>query len=923
VNVRARWLALACWAALSPCCLAQSATDLLTQGNDRLVRREFDDARPLFERALVLAREEQSKVGEGKAHHGLAKVFIGKAQYPAARQELEEARVALETSSAHANLARVYKDIGYVAWMQGDKPASADFFRRALGEFESLGNEPHERVSTLYSLALALPPGDEKQALTRQGVELARALPNRRVEGALLQMWGDNLVDQGDYAAAVEKFDGSVAALQAEEARGEEPWAGVARAALASVYVSLGRVFRYHDHPERSLDYYRRALAIHEQRGDRQGIITTTDAIGIVYQDTGDMPAAFEQYSKALTMARATGSAGMVGRQLTHLASAHISVGDYQKALDLLEEAARLAPLTSRGLQDLSSAYLGLNRPDDALAAAERAVTAAKPGSGPEARAGALERRARAKVALGRLAEAQADADEALVLLERLRARMIPTDFMKSGFGSEHRFVFSTLIDVTVRLGQPERALEVAERGRARAFLDLLATRELEPRRAAGAADLEALRDIERDLVDKGVDPATEAAATAPIVRSGDAETAALWQKWQSAAPDLKSLVSVPPFTATQAAAAAKRLDSTIVAYWVSARDTYAWVVSPGGSIRVARIDAGSDRLKGLVLQASQSGGAGTPLAGREGAAIDAGAQSREPWRQLYDALILPIRQWLPTAPGSRLTIVPHGPLFPVSFAGLLDERGNYLVERYALHSVPAAAVLDFTERRKKDTAGKPPRYLLVADPASQPALPDGKPLPRLPGSRREVNDIARQAPAGSATILVGDAALEERIRTLSSDKTVLHFATHAVVRDDQPFESFLALAGDGRLTAQKIYGLDLSANLVVLSGCRTGLGKVTGDGIVGLTRAFFYAGTPSVVATMWEVADDPTYLVVTEFYKALRRTGDKALALREAQLRLLRALRRGEVKVKTAVGQLTLPEHPVFWAAFVLLGEP
>jgi CHAT domain-containing protein len=547
-------------------------------------------------------------------------------------------------------------------------------------------------------------------------------------------------------------------------------------------------------------------------------------------------------------------------------------------------------------------------------------VALAGPGSGPDARAGALEKRARAKAALGRLADAQADALEALERLERLRARMIPTDFMKSGFSGEHGLVFSTLIDVTLRLDQPDRALEFAEHGRARAFLDLLATRELEPRPGAppGPADLKTLRGIERSLVAKGVDPADPGTASSLVVRGG--EVAALWQKWQSAGPDLKSIVAAPPFSAAQAAATAKRLRSTLVAYWVSARVTCAWVVLPSGEVHAARIEAGAERLRELLATAFHAGG--DAVRGREGSAADVGAASRQPWRQLYDTLIRPIRQWLPSSPGSRLTIVPHGPIFQVSFAALLDERGRYLVERYSLHSVPAVAVLEFTERRKEATAAKTPSYLLVADP-SQPTAPDGRPLSRLPAARREVESVARQAPAGAATILAGEAALEGRVRALSAGKTVLHFATHAVVRDDRPFESFLALARDGRLMAEKVYGLDLSASLVVMSGCRTAAGQVTGDGIVGLTRAFFYAGTPSIVATMWEVADDPTYRLVTAFYRSLRRTGDKALALRDAQLRLLEALRRGEVKVQTPLGTMTLPEHPIFWGAFVLLGEP
>ena len=537
--------------------------------------------------------------------------------------------------------------------------------------------------------------------------------------------------------------------------------------------------------------------------------------------------------------------------------------------------------------------------------------------------ADALVGRARAKEKLGQAAEALADAQEALRFFERLRARSIPTDFMRSGFSSTRQELFAFMIDLLVREGQYERALETAEHGRARAFLDLLATRELEPRRADGA-QLVALRDVERGLQEDGVDPAdVAAAAPAPVLRGDGRRTAALWQQWQSAGSDVKSLVSASPFSAAQATAAAARLRSTVVAYWVSPVATYIWVINPGQPVRATRVSVSADRLRQWLSATTQAGDLGRDLVVREGRAVDAGDKAREPWRRLYDILIGPIRPWLPVAQGSRLTIVPHGPLFSLSFAALLDEKGRYLVERYPLHSVPAAAVLEFTQKRKQEAAGRPARYLLVADPSGPPASPDGQVLARLPGTRREVREIARQAPAGSTTVLTGDQALEATVRALAPDKTVIHFATHGIVRDDQPFDSFLALAGGGRLTAQKIYGLDLSADLVVLSGCRTGRGKISGDGIVGLTRAFFYAGTPSVVATLWEVADEPTYALVAEFYRSLRRTGDKALALRDAQLRLLRALRRGEVRVTTPAGTFTLPEHPLFWAGFALQGEP
>jgi CHAT domain-containing protein len=194
--------------------------------------------------------------------------------------------------------------------------------------------------------------------------------------------------------------------------------------------------------------------------------------------------------------------------------------------------------------------------------------------------------------------------------------------------------------------------------------------------------------------------------------------------------------------------------------------------------------------------------------------------------------------------------------------------------------------------------------------------------LPQLPGSRREAADVARRFPSGEVTMLTGVEAQAGAVRTMAAKSSIIHFATHGIVDDTQPFDSYLALA-DGKLTARDIYGLNLNADLVFLSACRSGMGKVTGDGVLGLTRAFLYAGTRSVVATLWDVADEPTAKLVSSFYKNLSQNPDKAQALRSAQLSVLRQLRAGKMQVATRRGPLTLPENPVFWASFVLIGEP
>src|SRR6185295_11089195 len=168
--------------------------------------------------------------------------------------------------------------------------------------------------------------------------------------------------------------------------------------------------------------------------------------------------------------------------------------------------------------------------------------------------------------------------------------------------------------------------------------------------------------------------------------------------------------------------------------------------------------------------------------------------------------------------------------------------------ESFTLHAAPAAAVFDFTAGAASGERGA----LFVADPARFPA---GRPaLAALPATRDEVTASSGALAPGASSLLLGADATEANVRARWAQAGVLHFATHAVVRDDEPFESFLALqpgrggAGDdGRLTAGEVQGLPLHASLVVLSACSTGRGPTSADGIVGLTRAFFTAGASSV----------------------------------------------------------------------------
>jgi CHAT domain-containing protein len=297
-------------------------------------------------------------------------------------------------------------------------------------------------------------------------------------------------------------------------------------------------------------------------------------------------------------------------------------------------------------------------------------------------------------------------------------------------------------------------------------------------------------------------------------------------------------------------------------------------------------------------------------------------------WTALYDLLIKPIAAHLPSRPGARLTIVPHGPLMQLPFAALRDRRGRYLVERFTIATVPSVAMLRYTGAPHA-TEARSGSILLVADPSSMPVIVGEPPLPRLPGAVEETRAIARLVPASRTTWLAQANASEPRVLEAAPHKSVIHFATHAIVRDVDPWSSFLALgvpaggATDGKLTAQKIYGLSLDADLVVLSACRSGGGVITGDGIASLARAFFYAGASSMIVSVWDVADESAKRLLPAFYRSWLGGADKATALRASQLAMIRDLRAGRVTVATPAGEVPLVEDPALWAGFVLLGNP
>jgi CHAT domain-containing protein len=835
------WLGVAilATAAMAMPAAQQDVNHLLDAADASLRASNAAHARPLYEQALGAARAGTREQDVARALLGLGQVARRERRTDDARARITDALGIYERLADHAGIARASHQL---AEMEGDVDRSGGLFERAAAA--------------------------------------ARTAGDADLEGQAMHDYGDRLFAAGRYEEAFERLTRAAAIYERSGARAD----------LGTVYNSIGRVYRAHGRLDEALQYQHAALKLHRTTGDQFMLVQSLNAVAVIYQRRHDLKSATTYLEEALALAAKLPASASAARAQDFLRA---NMADVLADLgQLAPAAAALEQVIAGGRDDyravrylqLSRAYRGLGRGEEALAAAEQAVSHC--GQEPVTCIAAYNARSDAHAGLGNRDLALLDLSQTLTAIENLRAKLLPSDLFKRDFTASYKDAYSNAIARQLEGGRDRDALETAELARSRAFLDLLASRSIAP-----------------------------AVVTAPpamplILRGGAPVTVA-------------SPATMPSAKVADLALTAARLRSTLLLYWVGADETVIWVVKADGAVQTRRVNVKRARLAALVRETAPFAAApagGAPVTLRELSTA---------WRELYRLLIVPVKAELPAAGGSLLTIVPHDVLSDLSFAALQDGRGRYLLEDYALHYAPAGALFQFTAAQPRPPSRAGP-VLMIADPQTTRRSTLDVPLPRLPGARLEASAITREWRAGEVLALSGQAATESAVREQAATRSVLHFAAHTVVREDDPFASYLALTrssadedADGVLTAQEVYRLRLRADLVVLSGCRSASGTIAGDGMATFARAFLYAGSASLIASVWEVADQPAHRLFPAFYRAWLGGATKAAALRHAQLELLADLRAGRVRVPTAVGPVPVPEHPVFWAGFSLFGEP
>ena len=521
---------------------------------------------------------------------------------------------------------------------------------------------------------------------------------------------------------------------------------------------------------------------------------------------------------------------------------------------------------------------------------------------------------------LGKPIEAIPYYARAIRLIESTRSLLASEAFRRSffegGLGA-----YESIMRALNRSDQREAAFEYSEKAKSRAFLDVLGSRVELSKLKSGLLEQErALQEriaaIKARTIGQSFDPTVKTGLQRELA---DAEKAynGFLEKVRKENKEQASLMTVEPLTIKQVQ---ELLDpgTTLIEYYVTQSEIFVWVVE-GNKLVYERIEIPRAKLSAQITTLRES-----IFALGEKQKLD------ETSAALYKQLIEPL---LSHISGKELIVVPHDVLHYLPFQALLSPQRKYLIQDYPIYYLSSASLLQFVKEKRRAQGEK---VLALGNPDL------GDPKMSLQFAEVEAKEIRGLYP--QSTVLLNKEATEEKAKTLSPGNDIIHFASHAELNENDPLASAILLAKsdkeDGRLEVREIFGMDLKASLVVLSACETGLGKLSsGDELVGLTRAFIYAGTPSVVASLWNVEDSSTAQLMASFYKNLK-TMSKVEALRQAQLNLIRGNVNSDLLARRGIGGVgklgetpaskspsqdsvsVSTSHPYFWAPFILVGD-
>lgn len=876
---------------------------------------------------LALSREAGGEAARAQALHNLGDVFYNQSRMEAALEQLTTARALWEQAGDRRGEARTLTLIGYTHVGLNRVTEAVEDYNRALPLWRAAGDR-RGLALTLTALANLYNKLEEKQKaldLYDEAIALVRPLGDPYGEASALAGMAYAYERSGDQGAALDCYNRALQLYRQTRHRLGET---ITLLVTGRIYNSLGD-------QTRAMQNLRLALSASEALSDPLVTSYVLGHLGKVYDSLGEKSRALDHYGRALELNRVGHDRREEAYTLNNIGSVRLSLGEAEKASALFREA------------------LALNR------------AARDPGGE------ALTRfnLARAERSLGRDEAAHAQIKEALDISESLRTKVAGQELRASYFATVHQ-QFELYVDTLMRLHrqQPGKnfdaaAFEASERGRARSLLEALAEGREDIREGVSAALLERERELQRQLSAKAErriqlageeSSAEELAAFERDVEGLTTEYERVRGQIRASSPRYAALVQPVPLTLGEVQARVLDADTVLLEYALGEERSFVWAVTPD-SIKGFELPARAEVERAArrvyeLLTAPNRAARGETWAQRSARLARAEADYAEASDALGRMLLGPVAGLLA---GKRVAVVADGALQYVPFAALPDPSGSGpLVLGHEVVSLPSASVPALLREELRGRSPAPKAVAVLADPVFDAAderlasakagggagrragtgagratlsalrdfegLTDGGGVARLPFSRREAEAIMASVPQGEGMLALGFRA--SRVTATApelSQYRVVHFATHSLLNSEHPELSGVVLSlydetgrpQDGFLQLHEVYNLRLRADLVVLSACQTALGKdVRGEGLVGLTRGFMYAGAPRVVASLWQVDDAATAELMGEFYRSMLGEGQRpAAALRSAQTKML-----GRARWRS----------PYYWAAFTLQGE-
>ena len=748
--------------------------------------------------------------------------------------------------------------------------AALKSWQQALQQFRQLGDRLGEGtiLGALSAGYLALGNNTQTIRCAEQLLQIAKQLNNQSAQAQALGNLGVAYKNLGNYSKSIESQQQALMLFRQLQ---DQPAEGQLLSNLGNTYAIIGDY-------DQAIAVYEQSFAIAQKLNNLKAQGNVLSNLGAVYTSVGDDQKALAFYQQSLKIAESLQERPLQARILINLGTTYHVLGQNKLGIQSYQQGLTLAQkINDRRLQGDVLSNLGLIYEDQkdyskAIQAHQQSVAIAKISQDPRSEALARNNLAHAYLAARHLSEAESELRIAVKLLDQVRSRL--NDFEQVNIFDTQVSTYNLLQQVYVADNKPEAALEATEQGRVRAFAQLLATRFNSKKQSLVTPSIDKIRQIARRQ-------------NATLVS-------------YSIVPD-----EMFKFRGKQRGREAA---------------LHIWVVQPTGKVSFRQVD-----LKALWKQNTtlrelvQSSLCLLPmdLCTPNTKSLQKEESREYPGlKELYQLLIMPIEELLPQNPNQSIIFIPQESLFLVPFAALQTPQGKFLIEQHTILTAPSIQILEFTHQQRKRTT-RDPSVLVVGNPIMpKVVLKAGTPpkqLSPLPGSEQEAQAIASLFKTNP---LIGAQATKATILPKLAKARIIHLATHGLLEYgtetgaiQQELPGAIALTpfkqDNGLLTSSEIFTLNLSAELVVLSACNTGSGRITGDGVIGLSRAWISTGVPTVIVSLRKVPDEQTSFLMISFYQNLQHTPNKAQSLRAAMLETMQSY-----------------PHPISWAAFTLIGE-